>query len=169
MMRNTMSKIYLFGFLWFSQSVFALTPWQYLGETEHYQVSIHTQRIQQVSRENQHFLQAWSNWKTYTEQDPHGGVKGDFTMVLYRIDCQNQRIGEISRTSYAANHQEKKSKATTRVNLETITPQSIGSKIFNYACTHMTPLQSQSSPSFNIHIPATSPTERIDLTTPPSH
>ena len=108
--------------------------WQPIAENQHYQVSLKVDHLKAVQREGQALLQAWTNWQVYTEQGPDDELQGDFSMVLYYINCHSHSIAEASRTRYFANGTERNSKATTWHELSQMPTESMGARIIHAAC-----------------------------------
>ena len=145
-----MSKIIFLLLICLSSTGFAQN-WQMIGQNPHYQISLNLDSIHATQREGQNLLQVWSNWQVYTEQGPGDELRGDFTMVLYLINCQNDSIAERSRTRYFGNGQERDSKATTWREPQVAPNYSIGASIIQRTCAVYT-APDLTSESFNAHI-----------------
>lgn len=108
--------------------------WQLIAEDAYHQISLNTQTLASIQREQQNLLKVWTNWQVYTEQGPQDQLRGDFTMVMYYINCQSQTIAESSRTSYFANGLQRSSKASTWHDLRTVAANSLAAQIIKIAC-----------------------------------
>ena len=108
--------------------------WQLIAEDAYHQISLNTQTLASIQREQQNLLKVWTNWQVYTEQGPQDQLRGDFTMVMYYINCQSQTIAESSRTSYFANGLQRSSKASTWHDLRPVAANSLAAQIIKIAC-----------------------------------
>lgn len=108
--------------------------WQLIAEDAYHQISLNTQTVASIQREQQNLLKVWTNWQVYTEQGPQDQLRGDFTMVMYYINCQSQTIAESSRTSYFANGLQRSSKASTWHDLRPVAANSLAAQIIKIAC-----------------------------------
>lgn len=108
--------------------------WQLITEDAYHQISLNTQTLASIQREQQNLLKVWTNWQVYTEQGPQDQLRGDFTMVMYYINCQSQTIAESSRTSYFANGLQRSSKASTWHDLRPVAANSLAAQIIKIAC-----------------------------------
>ncbi|WP_298143508.1 surface-adhesin E family protein [uncultured Acinetobacter sp.] len=108
--------------------------WQLIAEDAYHQISLNTQTLESIQREQQNLLKVWTNWQVYTEQGPQDQLRGDFTMVMYYINCQTQSIAESSRTSYFANGLERSSKASTWHDLRPVAANSLAAQMIKIAC-----------------------------------
>ena len=128
-------KILLFSLGLMSISTVTMAQeWQLIAEDAYHQISLNTQTLASIQREQQNLLKVWTNWQVYTEQGPQDQLRGDFTMVMYYINCQSQTIAESSRTSYFANGLQRSSKASTWHDLRPVAANSLAAQIIKIAC-----------------------------------
>ena len=128
-------KILLFSLgLMSISTVTVAQEWQLIAEDAYHQISLNTQTLASIQREQQNLLKVWTNWQVYTEQGPQDQLRGDFTMVMYYINCQSQTIAESSRTSYFANGLQRSSKASTWHDLRPVAANSLAAQIIKIAC-----------------------------------
>ena len=128
-------KILLFSLgLMSITTVTVAQEWQLIAEDAYHQISLNTQTLASIQREQQNLLKVWTNWQVYTEQGPQDQLRGDFTMVMYYINCQSQTIAESSRTSYFANGLQRSSKASTWHDLRPVAANSLAAQIIKIAC-----------------------------------
>ncbi len=129
-----MNKSLMGIFLMVLSSISFAQDWQPIAENDHYQISMNFKNIQAIEREGQNLLKVWTNWMVYREQGVADQGRGEYTMVMYYINCQTQRIAEASRTSYYATGLEKSSKATTWHELRPVEENSIAAIIVEKSC-----------------------------------
>jgi hypothetical protein len=108
--------------------------WQEVGENQFYKISLNTSSIEPIYREGQNLLQGWTNWQVYTERGPKDELRGDFTMVMYYMNCQNQTMAEASRTRYLSTGKELGSQAMTWHDLKPVAQNTLGFSILQAAC-----------------------------------
>lgn len=112
--------------------------WFYMGSTDESKYYINIQSITETKEFGKTLVKAWIKDEIFNDLTKDGLSVGDNSLMLYNLDCQENKIGLKASTSYK-NRKMIPGKSFNRsyVEMKDVIPDSIGQSILAYGCEGM--------------------------------
>ena len=133
---NCMKKfIYILGVIVFCSEAAAKSDWLEMGRTDEFNYFINVPSVKNINVYGKPIIQAWIKMEIYNDITKDGLSVGDYSLLLYHINCEDETIGLKSSTDYKSNGKTLgRSLNYTSVEMKDVIPNSIGQGILSYGC-----------------------------------
>ncbi|MBJ8421915.1 surface-adhesin E family protein [Acinetobacter bereziniae] len=129
-----MKKLICFGILGFISSFAFAEDWVLIGKSHQDKTYLNVKSLKISNIYGQSYLKAWVKFEIYNDVVKDGLSLGDYTLVLYQIDCNQQKIGEVSVVNYKNKMVYGKTKDVAFPNMTDIVPGTVGETILDTSC-----------------------------------
>lgn len=127
--------IYSLALIVFCTKALANSDWLEMGRTGEYNYFINVPSVKNINVYGKPMIQAWIKMVIYNDITKDGLTVGDYSLLLYQINCQDETIGLKSSTDYKNNGKTLgRSFDKTYVEMKDVIPNSIGQGILSYGC-----------------------------------
>lgn len=127
-------KKYLSVFIIFFSTNTLAVNWIQSGKTKQDTVWIDFDSIADAHVNGKYYKKAWVKYKIYNDIVKDNLTIGDYTLLLYHIDCFNKQMGNAMILNYKNNNLYGKSQSFSFPDMNDVVPDSVGETIFNEVC-----------------------------------
>ena len=130
-----MNKIFLAISLFLvSKGVLASDDWFLMGSTQESRYYINMPSISESTEYGKTIVKSWIKIQIYNDLTKDGLSVGDYSLMLYQVNCNENTIGLKTSTSYKAGKPYGSQINKSFVQMNDVIPESIGQDILAYTC-----------------------------------
>lgn len=127
-------KKYLSVLIMFLSANTLAANWIQTGKTKQDTVWLDLDSIADAGVNGKYYKKAWVKYKIYNDVVKDNLTIGDYTMLLYHIDCFNKKMGNAMILNYKNNNLYGNTQSFNFPNMDDVVPDTVGETIFNRVC-----------------------------------
>lgn len=113
---------------------FASDDWFLMGNTKESKYYINMPSISETREYGKTIVKSWIKIQIFNDLTKDGLSVGDYTLMLYQVNCNENTIGVKTSTSYKDGKPYGSQINKTYVQMNDVIPESIGQSILAYSC-----------------------------------
>lgn len=126
--------IYFFTLILISNSIFANEEWFEMGRTDESRYYLNVPSVKETNVYGKSVVQSWVKMVIFNDISKDGLSVGDYSMLLYQSNCDEETLGIKSITDYKKDRVFGRPTSNSYVQMKDVLPNSIGKAILEYSC-----------------------------------